>query len=53
MGSSPAVRTILTNSGKSQNPLPRAIELDGDGSEVFMLDALTAGDTITVGKALK
>ena len=27
--------------------------LDGDGSEVFMLDALSAGNTITLGKALK
>ena len=44
---------IFSGLHRSQGLLPRAIELDGDGSEVFMLDALSAGDTITLGKGLK
>ena len=46
-------KQIFSGPQRSQGPLPRAIELDGDGSEVLMLDELSAGDTITLGKALK
>ena len=46
-------KQIFSAPHRSQGPLPRAIQLDGDGSEVFMLDALSAGNTITLGKALK
>ena len=33
--------------------MPHAIEVSGDGDEVFVMHGLCAGDTLTIGKGLK